>query len=87
MTRLLLVAVAHGMDLLTFLMAASVFGIDGEWGASRSVIGAGLVGIVALKAFGTLGLVCLTQLRRWAFVPAAASGLIYASINLIAIRI
>jgi len=89
MTRPLLVANAHGLDLLTFLMALSLFGIGGEAnGFMRTAYAsAGLLGVVALKASGTAALAFLAQIRGWALVPAAGAGLLGASVNLLAIGV
>ncbi len=92
MTRPLMVAVSQGLDLLTFLMAVSMFGIQGEYGPARSVFHAGMGEIVILKMCGTIALMWMVQssrwprIRSWSFVPAVASGLIYASVNLIVIQ-
>jgi hypothetical protein len=89
MTRPLLVANAHAADLLTFLMAVSLFGIAGESnGVMRTVYASGgLLGVIALKASGTAALAFISQLRGWALVPAAGAGLLGASVNLLAIGV
>lgn len=89
MTRSLLVANAHAADLLTFLMALSLFGIGGESNGvmQTAYASGGLLAVVALKASGTAALAFLTQLRGWALVPAATAGLFGASVNLLAIGV
>jgi hypothetical protein len=89
MTRSLLVANAHGLDLLTFLMVLSLFGIAGESNGVMQTVYAsgGILAVVALKASGTAALAFLTQLRRWALLPAAGAGLLGASVNLLAIGV
>jgi hypothetical protein len=88
-TRPLIVAVAHGLDLVTFLLALRVFGVHGEAnGLMRTLyLELGPAGIVALKTAGTSALACMSQLRRWAFVPAAAAGIVGAAVNLLALRL
>ena len=89
MTRPLLVAVAHSLDLLTFLIAVSLFGINGEANATMQLafLSAGLGGVIALKLAGTSALACIAQMRSWALIPAAGAGILGASVNLAAIAI
>ena len=89
MTRPLIVAVAHGLDLVTFLMAMAAFGIRGESnGLMQTVyLHLGPAGIVALKSSGATALALITQLRGWALVPAAAAGIAGAATNLLALRL
>jgi hypothetical protein len=91
MTRSLLVAVAHGLDLLTFMLAVVVVGLSVE-GESNLLMRsahatAGLLGVVALKSFGAVALSCIVHLRSWALLPAAGAGVVGASVNLLAISI
>jgi hypothetical protein len=87
MTRPLIVAVAHGLDLLTFALALTAFGVGGEWnGLMRSAyLHAGPAGIVALKSAGATALAFMSQLRGWALVPAAFAGIVGAVTNLLAL--
>lgn len=89
MTRPLIVSVAHGLDFLTFTLALSAFGIAGEANGLMGTVyvSAGLLGILALKASGTLGLACITQMRPWALVPAAGAGIFGAAVNLAALGV
>ncbi|MGZ6256223.1 MAG: hypothetical protein ACXWMB_04325 [Candidatus Limnocylindria bacterium] len=89
MTRPLIVAVAHGLDLVTFLLALRVFGVHGEAnGLMRTLyLELGPAGIVALKSAGASALAFMSQLRRWALVPAACAGLLGAAVNLLALRL
>jgi hypothetical protein len=89
MIRPLLVAVAHSLDLLTFLMVLGVAGISGESNSlmRMAYIMGGVGMVIALKGAGTLGLASLAQMRRWALVPAAGSGILGASVNLIALKV
>lgn len=85
----LLVGVAHGLDLLTFLFAVTYIGIEGEtngW-AHLAYAAAGLPGVALLKAAGTVGLAYIAYLRRWALVPATLSGIVGATVNTTAIYI
>jgi hypothetical protein len=88
-TRPLIVGVAHGLDLVTFLMALAAFGIGGESNGFMQTIylHGGQAGIVALKTSGATALALITQLRGWAVVPAAAAGIAGAAINLFALRL
>ena len=89
MTRPLIVGVAHGLDLVTFLMALAVFGIGGESNGLMQTIylHGGQVGIVALKTSGATALALISQLRGWAVAPAAVAGIAGAAINLFALRL
>ena len=82
-------AVAHGLDLVTFLLALRAFGVHGEAnGLMRTLyLDLGPAGVVALKSAGASALAFITQLRRWALVPAASAGILGAAINLLALRI
>jgi hypothetical protein len=88
-TAPLLVAVAHGLDLLTFMWAVSILGIGGESnGLIRQAHGAGgLLLIVALKTAGLIALACIASMRRWALLPAAGAGIAGASVNLVALSL
>jgi hypothetical protein len=89
MTRPLIVGVAHGLDLLTFLLALAAFGIGGESNGYMQTVylHGGQAGIVALKSSGATALALISQLRGWALVPAAAAGIAGAAINLLALRL
>jgi hypothetical protein len=89
MTRPLIVAVAHGLDLLTFLLALGTFGIGGEANGFMHTIyvQAGQGGIVALKTSGAASLALISQMRGWALVPAAAAGILGAAVNILALRL
>ena len=82
-------AVAHGLDLITFLLALRAFGVHGEAnGLMRTLyLELGPAGIVALKSAGATALAFISQLRGWALVPAACAGILGAAINLLALRI
>ena len=87
MTGFLLVAVAHGLDLLTFMVAVTVHGIGGEANplARMAFISLGLLGLVVLKAAGTVALACIAHMRPWALIPATVSGMLGAVVNSLAI--
>jgi hypothetical protein len=89
MIRPLIVGVAHGLDLLTFLLALAAFGIGGESNGYMQTVylHGGQAGIVALKSSGATALALMSQLRGWALVPAAAAGIAGAAINLLALRL
>jgi hypothetical protein len=89
MIRPLIVGVAHGLDLLTFLLALAAFGIGGESNGFMQAVylHGGQPGIVALKSSGATALALITQLRGWAVVPAAMAGIVGAAINLVALRL
>ncbi len=89
MTRPLIVGVAHGLDLVTFLMALAAFGIGGESNGFMQTVylHGGQGGIVALKSSGAAALALITQLRGWAVLPAAMAGIAGAAINLLALRL
>jgi hypothetical protein len=89
MTRPLLVGVAHGLDLLTFLLALAVFGIGGESNGFMQAIylHGGTGGIVALKGSGAAALALMSQLRGWALAPAVFAGIAGAAANLLALRL
>ena len=82
-------AVAHGLDLLTFLIALRAFGVHGEAnGLMRTLcLELGPAGVVALKSAGASALACMSQLRRWALVPAACAGILGAAANLLALGV
>lgn len=88
MTKPLIVGVAHGLDLLTFLLALAVFGIGGESNGFMQTVylHGGQGGVVALKTSGAAALALLSQLRGWAAVPAALAGIAGAAANLLALR-
>ena len=87
MNPALLVATAHALDLLTFALAVQLLGISGESNGvmATAYLSAGMDGVIALKTAGTVALSCIALMRRWALLPAAGSGVLFASINLIAI--
>lgn len=87
MRRPLWVLNAHGADLLTFLLAVSLFGIQGEGnGIMRAVESQlGLAGIIGLKAGGAIALAAIAARRRWALIPATGAGFVGAVINLAAV--
>jgi hypothetical protein len=89
MIRPLIVGVAHGLDLLTFLLVLAAFGIGGESNSLMQTVylHGGQAGIVALKSSGATALALITQLRGWAVVPAAMAGIAGAAINLFALRL
>lgn len=89
MTKPLIVGVAHGLDLVTFLLALAAFGIGGESNGFMQTVylHGGQAGIVALKSSGATALALITQLRGWAVVPAALAGIAGAAINLLALRL
>lgn len=82
-------AVAHGLDLVTFLLALRVFGVHGEAnGLMRTLyLELGPAGVVALKSAGAIALAFISQLRGWALVPAAFAGIVGAATNLLALRL
>jgi hypothetical protein len=83
----LIVAVAHGLDLLTFLLAVTAFGIGGESNGVMQTVYAhgGPAAIIGLKGSGATALALITQMRGWALVPAALAGLVGATTNLLAL--
>jgi hypothetical protein len=85
----LIVGVAHGLDLLTFLLALTAFGIGGESnGFMQTVyVHGGQGAIVALKGSGATALGLITQLRGWALVPAALAGIAGAAVNIVALTL
>jgi hypothetical protein len=87
MTGFLLVAVAHGLDLVTFMVAVAVHGIGGEANplARAAFVSLGLLGLVALKVAGTAALACIAHMRPWALIPATGSGLVGAVVNSLAV--
>ena len=89
MIRPLIVAVAHGLDLVTFLLALAAFGVGGESNGlmQSAYVHLGLAGVVALKSTGAMALALISQLRGWALVPAAAAGIVGAATNLLALRL
>jgi hypothetical protein len=93
MTRPLIVLVAHGLDVLTFGIAVSVFGL---WGASLyGYESNGIAGwLVSLGGFGLLLLVKsagatlaagIVQHRPKYLLLAAGAGIIGATVNLFAV--
>ena len=82
-------AVAHGLDLVTFLLALRAFGVHGEAnGLMRTLyLELGPAGVVALKGAGASALAFMSQLRGWALVPAACAGIMGAAVNLLALRV
>ena len=82
-------AVAHGLDLMTFLLALAAFGVGGEANGLMRVayVHLGLAGVIALKSSGAAALALISQLRGWALLPAAAAGIVGAAINLLALRL
>jgi hypothetical protein len=89
MTRPLIVAVAHGLDLVTFLLALAAFGIGGEWNGlmQSAYVHGGVAGIIALKSSGAAALALITELRGWALVPAALAGIAGAAANVAALTL
>jgi hypothetical protein len=89
MIRPLIVAVAHGLDLVTFLLALAAFGVGGESNGlmQSAYLHLGPGGVVALKSIGATALALISQLRGWALVPAAAAGIVGAATNLLALRL
>ena len=89
MIRPLIVAVAHGLDLMTFLLALAAFGVGGEANGLMQLayLHLGLVGVVALKTSGATALALISQLRGWALLPAAGAGILGAAVNLLALRL
>lgn len=85
----LLVAVAHGLDLVTFMLAVDRWGIGGEANGlvQMAYLSGGLLLVVTLKASGALALSCIAHMRRWALLPAAGAGIAGATFNLIAISL
>ncbi len=92
MTRFLLVAVAHGLDLVTFLVVVQVYGLTGEWNRFATF---GLGALLLLKAAGTTALALmihrpmwpLSAMYRYGLVPTVGAGIIGAEVNLIAYAI
>jgi len=89
MTRPLIVAVAHGLDLVTFLLAVAAFGIGGESnGIMQSVyVHGGAAALIALKGSGAAALALIAELRGWALLPAALAGIAGAGINVAALTL
>lgn len=91
MTVALLVMVAHGLDLVTFMAGISSFGVAIEAESNplmRQVFAAGGLPLVAgLKTAGAVALACIAHMRRWALVPATGAGIAGAGINLMAISL
>ena len=89
MRRPLIVAVAHGLDLVTFLLALAAFGIGGESnGFMQSIyVHGGPGGIIVLKGAGAAALALITALRGWALVPAALAGIAGAAANIAALSL
>jgi hypothetical protein len=90
-----MVFVAHGLDLVTFLIALSALTIHAEANhLMRSLyLSAGPIGVVALKTAGTVALACMVaqqrwpQLARWSFVPAVGAGILGGEVNLLALTV
>ena len=89
MTRPLIVAVAHGLDLVTFLLALAAFGIGGESNGVMQTVyfHSGQAGIIALKSSGAAALALITDLHGWALVPAALAGIAGAAVNTLALTL
>ena len=89
MTRPLIVAVAHGLDLVTFLLALAAFGIGGESNGFMQTVyfHGGQAGIIALKSSGAAALALITDLHGWALVPAALAGIVGAAVNTLALTL
>lgn len=89
MPRPLIVAVANGSDLVTFLLALAAFGIGGESnGFMQSAYGHGSqTGIIALKGSGAAALALITDLYGWALLPAALAGIVGAAANIAALSL
>ena len=89
MTGPLIVVVAHGLDLVTFLLALAAFGIGGESnGFMQSIyVHGGPAGIIALKGSGAAALALITALRGWALLPAALAGIAGATANITALAL
>jgi biotin transporter BioY len=91
MIRPLLVGVAHGLDLVTFMLALTIFGltIEDEWNhlARMAYATGGLAAVALLKASGTVALAFIVHMRRWALLPATVPGIVGASVNLLAIAV
>lgn len=94
MKRPLMVGVAHGLDLLTFLLAIGAgVSIDGEWNVlARDLVALGAVGLgllIVLKGAAAMALACIVAWKRYpwvarlAFVPAVGAGIIGAVVNLV----
>lgn len=91
--RVLMVCVAHGLDLLTFLIALSALSIHAEANhVMRSLyVSGGPIGVVALKTAGTVALACMVaqprwpHLARWSFMPAVGAGILGGEVNLLAL--
>lgn len=88
MTGPLMVLVSHGLDFLTFLLAVSLFGVDGEVnGVAKWLIALGGFGLLLLvKSAGATLLAGIVQRRPGYLLPAAGAGLLGASVNLLAMR-
>jgi hypothetical protein len=90
-TRPLLVGVAHGLDLVTFLLAIVWFGLPIEAESNplmRDAYAAGgMVAVAALKASGAAALSFIAAMRHWALLPAAVPGIFGAGVNTLAIAI
>jgi hypothetical protein len=91
MIRPLLVGVAHGLDLLTFMLAVAVLGLSIGDEANpfmrMAYATTGMAGVVALKTSGAVALALIAHMRRWALIPAAGAGIVGASVNVLAISI
>jgi hypothetical protein len=89
MTRPLIVAVAHGLDLVTFLLALAAFGIGGESNSIMQSVYAhgGMAGVIALKSSGAAALALITELRGWALLPAGLAGIAGAGANIAALSL
>jgi biotin transporter BioY len=90
-TRPLLVGVAHGLDLVTFLLAMTIFGltIEDEFNhlARMAYATGGLAGVALLKSAGATALALIAHMRYWALIPATVSGIVGAAVNLTSIAI
>lgn len=85
----LLVLLSHAVDLWTFLLALDRYGMIGESAPFANLIaaGSGLPGVVSVKVVGSLLLALLVWHRRRFLLPAAASGIVYATANVWALSL
>jgi hypothetical protein len=91
--RVLMVCVAHGLDLATFLIALSALTIHAEanYLMRGLYVSSGPIGVIALKTAGTAALACMVaqqrwpHLARWTFIPAVSAGILGAEVNLLAL--
>lgn len=77
----LLVAVAHGLDLVTFGLAVERYGLSGEWGPLAAIFGLGLPAVVAAKLVGGAAAAWIVhRVGRWTAL-AAGAGIVGAASN------